>query len=165
MNQMMYYVKGKNKIVFKNVNCNIKDATFAIQYIPSVNCGDDDSGLIEGVGFMDNFVQTERNNDCPFEPSYLYSTSFSSCNNTSVEEQLSDNQIKLFPNPVTTELKINSSFQLNNFMIINSVGAVILKDNLSNSRSINVSSLSDGLYIIKMQDKSGKYYQSKFLKQ
>lgn len=43
--QLMYYVKGKNKIVFKNANCDLSKAKFDIQYIPAIDCENDDSEM------------------------------------------------------------------------------------------------------------------------
>lgn len=120
--------------------------------------------LIEGVGYKDRFTSTNYA-DCPFEPYYIYSTGFSTCNITSVEDYLKNNQIKLFPNPTSTDLKLNSSLKLVEYTIINNIGEVALKGSISDSQTIKISSLNDGLYIIKMIDKSGNSYESKFIKQ
>lgn len=124
-----------------------------------------ETSLIEGAGFKDKFDVTGYLGYCPFEPSAVYSTGFSSCSVTSVQDYVKENQIKLFPSPANTELKINFSLQFTEYSILNSVGAVILKGNLSDLQSINISSLATGLYVIKIQDKSGNNYQSKFIKQ
>lgn len=129
------------------------------------NCSDNESDLVEGVGFMDHFVHSYRDNECPFEPSAVYYTSFSTCYFTSVQEYLTDGQIKIFPNPTSFELNISSSLQITEYTILNNIGATILKGNLLEPRSINVSSLASGLYIIKIQDRSGNTKQSKFIKQ
>jgi len=129
------------------------------------NCTDNESALVEGAGFMDNFVQTSRDNECPFEPTYVYSTSFSTCYITSIGAYANNKRIELFPNPAVSELKINSSVKMLEYSIINTIGEIVLNGNIADSQHINVSSLGDGLYTIKMQDKSGKQYQSKFIKQ
>ena len=129
------------------------------------NCIDDAADLVEGIGFMDNFIHTGRGNDCPFEPYVVYTTGFSTCYFTSVKDYSKDYQVKLYPNPASSELKINSSVQIHEYTILNNIGTVVLKGNLLDVQSINVSSLSTGLYIIKLQDKSGKSYQSKFIKE
>lgn len=43
--QVMYYVKGSNKIVFKNADCDLSKATFDIQYVPAVDCDNDDAEI------------------------------------------------------------------------------------------------------------------------
>lgn len=129
------------------------------------NCIDDESDLVEGVGFMDHFVRSYRDNECPFEPVEVYYTGFSTCYFTSVKEHLKNEQITLYPDPTILELKINSSLQISEYTIINNIGAIILKGNLADSKSIDVSSLVNGMYVIKIQDKSGNTKQSKFIKQ
>lgn len=124
-----------------------------------------ETSLIEGAGFKDKFDVTGYLGYCPFEPSAVYSTGFSSCSVTSVQDDVKENEIKLFPNPTSNELKINSSLKLVEYIIINNVGAVVLKGNGSDIQSIKVSSLDDGLHIIKTLDKAGNNYQSKFIKQ
>lgn len=124
-----------------------------------------ETSLIEGAGFKDKFDVTAYLGYCPFEPSAVYSTGFSSCSVTSVQDYVKETQIKLFPNPTRNELKINSSLKLVEYIIYNNVGAVVLKGNGSDIQSIKVSSLDDGLYIIKTLDNAGNNYQSKFIKQ
>ncbi|MES2760605.1 MAG: T9SS type A sorting domain-containing protein [Bacteroidota bacterium] len=129
------------------------------------NCTDNESDLVEGVGFMDHFVHSYRNNECPFEPVEVYYTGFSTCYFTSVQEHLTDSQIRIFPNPVSAELKISGSLKLIEYAITNNVGETVLKGSAIDIQSIKVSSLSDGLYIIKVLDKSGNLKQAKFIKQ
>ena len=124
-----------------------------------------ETSLIEGVGFKDRFDVTGYLGGCPFEPSAVYSTGFSTCNINSVADLSTSRFIETFPNPTNFELNINASLQLNEYSIFNNLGAIILKGNLSGLQSINISSLADGLYVIKIQDKSGNQYQSKFVKQ
>ncbi|MFO0321006.1 MAG: T9SS type A sorting domain-containing protein [Bacteroidota bacterium] len=129
------------------------------------NCPDDQSALVVGVGFMDNFIHSERHNDCPFEPLYLYSTGFSTCNITSVKDYTKDYQIILSPNPASSELKISNLMQIHSYKIFNTIGSVILQGELMESSIISLSTLLNGLYIIQLYDKSGNSYQSKFIKQ
>ena len=147
------------------------------------------STLIEGLGFQDNFIQTwlpgcfleplridqtdlrtcNINNDitCPdtFDPNGL---AILKCNiNTYItEHNQKSNAIHLYPNPVTTELKItNSQTTFCDYTIINTIGKLILKGSYTDKESINVSALTNGLYVIELHDKQGNAYQSKFIKQ
>jgi hypothetical protein len=195
LNKKVYYLDvtggANNELLWYDFNLNVGDTvpgTYAygrsdvnrdrvVQSIDSTlicgsyhkrfkfNCIDNESDLLEGVGFMDHFVHSYRDNECPFEPVEVYYTGFSTCYFTSVGEYFKDDQIKLFPNPTSSELKISSSLQITEYTIVNNIGAIILKGNISDTQPINVSSLASGLYIIKIQDKSGKHYQSKFIKQ
>ncbi|MFN8114929.1 MAG: T9SS type A sorting domain-containing protein [Bacteroidia bacterium] len=124
-----------------------------------------ETSLIEGVGFKDKFDRTGYLGDCPFEPYAVYSTGFSTCDINSLADFRSSQLIKLFPNPAFSELKINASFHLTEYLILNNVGTVVLKGSIFDKQSIDVSSLSSGLHIIKILDKSGNSYQSKFIKQ
>jgi hypothetical protein len=123
------------------------------------------TSLIEGVGFKDKFDVTGYEGGCPFEPQSVYSTGFSTCNINSVADLSSNRLIEIFPNPSNLELNINASLQLTEYSILNNVGAFLLKGNLSDKQSVNISSLATGLYFIKVRDKSGNNYQSKFIKQ
>ena len=124
-----------------------------------------ETSLIEGVGFKDKFDVTGYLGDCPFEPSAVYSTGFSTCDINSVADLSSNEFIKLFPNPVCDELKINTSFQLSEYVITNNLGKVLLKADLLNSQNINVSGLAGGIYFISLKDQKGRNYQSKIIKQ
>lgn len=123
------------------------------------------TSLIEGVGFEDKFDVTGYLDFCPFEPQVVYSSVFSTCNINSVESYVKGNQIKLYPNPVTTELKIQESLPLVFYTITNNLGELILQGNYSDKETINVSIISDGIYFLKIQDKQGQTYQAKFVKQ
>lgn len=195
INKKVYYLDvtgGTNTdILWYNFNLNVGDtvpSTYAyVRYMPSrdrvvqsidstlicgsyhkrfnFNCTDNESDLVEGVGFMDHFVNSLRDNECPFEPVEVYYTSFSTCYFTSIDEYLKDNLIKISPNPAGSELKISTSAQITEYEILNAMGATMLKGSISNSEYINVASLASGLYVVKIQDKSGKCNQSKFIKQ
>jgi hypothetical protein len=126
--------------------------------------GDFETDLIEGIGFHDNFIHTLFP-DCPFEPSEVDHTDYY-CTVTSINvRDVSLEQIKLYPNPSTSEIKINSIISFSNYTITNELGEIVLRGNYPIDRSINIKSILNGSYFIKMQDKMGNYYQSKFIKQ
>ena len=127
------------------------------------NCTDYASGLIEGAGYMDHFIHTQRHNDCLFEPVEIYSSGLSTCYFTSVKDYVKENQIKLYPNPASSELKISPLINFSNYSILNNLGEIVLYG--TDSSNISVAILTSGLYIINIHDKSGNYYQSKFIKQ
>jgi hypothetical protein len=124
-----------------------------------------DTDLIEGVGFVDRFFQTNYV-DCPFEPTYMYDTQFSICNITSVYEagKNGKNEFQISPNPVVSELQINSPAPFVSYKIFDAFGKLVEKG--SNTKEpVNVSQLGAGIYIIEIQDKQGRTQQSKFIKQ
>jgi hypothetical protein len=127
-----------------------------------------DLGLIEGVGYEDNFLQTGYP-DCPFEPIYIYHTDFS-CSITSVENRSDISmQIQLFPNPVLNDLQINFSKQNMIFpleySIMDCLGKIVSHGIFTDDKSLNVSELNNGLYLLLLQDDEKKIFQSKFIKQ
>lgn len=124
-----------------------------------------EGNLIEGVGFSSNFINGFTSECPPFEPGELDYTSFSTCTVNSAAEYLKEQQIKLFPIPTSSELEINTSLILREYVIINNVGEVVLKERVTNIQSIKVGSLADGIYMIQLKDNSGNNYQSKFIKQ
>lgn len=73
----------------------------------------------------------------------------------------SNNLFKVYPNPVTTELKINSSEQIVKIEIYNILGAIELT---TNQNAINVQELKPGIYFAKAYSSKGIAIQ-KFIKQ
>ncbi|MDC3260358.1 FG-GAP-like repeat-containing protein [Winogradskyella sp.] len=56
--------------------------------------------------------------------------------------------IKIYPNPVTSELSIKTNKNIEKFEIYNLIGQKVLENTFS--KKINVSSLSDGIYFLKL---------------
>ena len=135
------------------------------QFQVCINGGGFETQLIEGLGFKDNFIKTLFI-DCPFEPVYIDHTTLSTCGFASIYESNSiKNLVQVYPNPVTTELKItNSQTTFCDYTIINTIGKLILKGSYTDKEFINVSALTNGLYVIELHDKQGNAYQSKFIK-
>lgn len=130
------------------------------------NCIDYASSLTEGVGFMDDFIHTYRDNECPFEPPYVYSTGFSTCNTVGIYEvNIAKTNLHIYPNPVTSDFKINSSLTLSNYTIINNLGEIVQQEKYTNQESILFSEYLSGLYLISLQDEQGNTYHTKFMKQ
>jgi len=74
-----------------------------------------------------------------------------------------NNTIKLYPNPVTNELKIEFEGS-STFEILNMMGQIVYKGNLVEITSVNTSNLSLGVYMIKLMQ--GNLIQlKKFIKE
>lgn len=71
----------------------------------------------------------------------------------------------LYPNPASSQLNIQSqnNLSINKIMIYNMLGKTILEQS-GNAESINIQSLSNSIYIIKIES-GEKIYQTKFIKQ
>ncbi len=65
--------------------------------------------------------------------------------------------VKLYPNPVANELSITNAGEISKVHVINMTGKVVMNVNTTSSQiKIDVSSLDDGLYIVKMMGDNGK---------
>lgn len=69
--------------------------------------------------------------------------------------------ISIYPNPVKEVINIHSDVELNEWRIMDMNGKTILQGNMSSS--IQVSSLSEGVYILEVMNKDRSYY-TKFIK-
>lgn len=133
-----------------------------------INCSF--GNLIEGVGFTSSFVQTSSIEMCAFEPTYMHTTTFS-CTSVSVNElsNSSENSRGLFPNPVINILQINYADQNLILPIAYSIfdysGRIVCNDIYTDDKVFDVSKLKSGLYLIRLQDKQQKTFQSRFVKQ
>ncbi len=76
--------------------------------------------------------------------------------------KISKNQLSIYPNPVTDFIQIDAT-QYTKANIYNVNGQLVLQAGSSNR--IDVSQLSNGLYIIKATDKAGNLHTAKFSKQ
>lgn len=77
-----------------------------------------------------------------------------------------ENQITAYPNPVNSTLNLNSLDNIDNakFSIVNTLGKNEVTSKSLNSKSIDVSGLSSGVYILSVE-KDQKVKQIKFIKQ
>ena len=67
---------------------------------------------------------------------------------------------QIYPNPVSDKLFIQSETDIRKFEIYNITGQQMLTGNIENLKSINVSTLPAGIYVLKMGN-----YQGKFVKE
>lgn len=73
--------------------------------------------------------------------------------------------LRLYPNPAHNRLSINSELGvMREVRIINTLGAEVLRADLSNTADIDVSSLSAGVYRIVLTTDDGKQIASSFVK-
>ena len=123
-------------------------------------------GLPEGGEYSGDFVE-----DGIFYPSqagvgehliqYTY-TNEAGCEATAEESilvdpctgivELSDNSIKVFPNPARDVVKLTSVSEMLNIQVFNNLGQVIIETNIAgNSCQLNTSDLESGLYFIRIE--------------
>lgn len=78
-----------------------------------------------------------------------------------VEEVAAKNTIKVYPNPVKNILTIETTAIIAEVEVYTLVGKKVLQ---SNSKNINVSSLSEGLYLLKVTSTQGTQTIQRFIK-
>lgn len=84
---------------------------------------------------------------------------------TAINPIIQESGIKIYPNPVTSVLKIsNINRNIQNIAIFDLSGKKVMSFNEITSQGINVSPLEKGLYIVSLKTASGTYSE-KFLKQ
>jgi len=76
--------------------------------------------------------------------------------NTDIES-IEVQSLQIYPNPVKDELFIQSETDINKIRIYDIAGKQILTNNLTNGKSINVSELPSGIYVLKIGNYSEKF--------
>jgi DNA-binding beta-propeller fold protein YncE len=80
----------------------------------------------------------------------------------------SNNLLKIFPNPASTQINLELEIGIQNAVIIvaNVLGEIVLTQQLgsSNNANIDITQLSNGLYFIQVKD-NNKLFTQKFIKQ
>jgi hypothetical protein len=71
------------------------------------------------------------------------------CAPLSIEEQSANDQILIYPNPTTSQLSIITALEINEIEILDTGGKTIMKSD-QNTKIINTSNLSNGIYLIKI---------------
>ncbi|SMC32045.1 T9SS type A sorting domain-containing protein [Moheibacter sediminis] len=72
-------------------------------------------------------------------------------------------EIKIYPNPVKENLHLETSAQIEKIELFNIIGQKLKEFNL-NSKTLNLSKESKGIYILKIQMKNGKVETKKIIK-
>ena len=86
---------------------------------------------------------------------------------TGYDENIDNKSVNLFPNPVKNTLNIllEKNLESSQFEIVNILGSTIMTGSLNNTNAIDLTSISNGIYVIKLSNPNGVYYQHKFVKQ
>lgn len=86
-------------------------------------------------------------------------------NTISVKEQVKDEDIELFPNPVENTAKVNFDIPIaGNYAIVNMKGQVVSQQNFDQTTSVvlETASFTNGLYFINFRFQNGKQTQRRF---
>ena len=80
------------------------------------------------------------------------------------EINLQDNaSISLFPNPANDFITVKSSSEIVSMKAVNMLGQIVIIQT-GNSNNLNISTLSPGLYVLKLVDSKGLKTQKQFIK-
>ncbi len=74
----------------------------------------------------------------------------------SLSEILPDNNIKLYPNPSSNNISLSNINSKTSISIYNIQGELVLYEIIYQDKSINISNLSNGIYIVKVGNKEFK---------
>ena len=133
---------------------------------------------IEGIGnyegiyypFHTNTAENWGNTRCYIHNGDLLYSNYSHGGNNCIDplmgvENISeDNSITLYPNPTSKDVNISSENIINSIEVFNSIGQRVYQTKVnSKSKSINISSLSKGVYIIVANTDKG-YIRKKLIK-
>jgi len=78
---------------------------------------------------------------------------------TSISEQQEDELLNVFPNPVKDYLSINSKGEINRVIVMDILGKILINTQVKSDRKIDVSSLSQGNYLIKCMGNETKTFR------
>jgi Leucine-rich repeat (LRR) protein len=109
---------------------------------------------------IDDFNSTSFKNEISNQVGH--SITFTDNCSTLSNEEFSITDFVIFPNPVKNTLTIESEKEISKIEIYNNIGKLILKK--INSKKMNISLLSKGIYMLKIVGKNGTIKTKKILK-
>ncbi len=83
----------------------------------------------------------------------------------STSDVANKNKITVYPNPAKSEVFLNSNTKINSVSIFNMEGRQVFTQKANNIKSLNISILPNGNYILQSVDENGKAAQTKLIKQ
>ena len=106
---------------------------------------------------VDDYIKA-NNGESPYLTFYWHKDAtavyYEDCAALGLDDEVLEKSITLYPNPVTNILTIDSEIQLTKVEIFSLLGQKV-KDINSHFNSVNVSNLSKGVYIVKLQSENG----------
>ncbi|WP_299129034.1 LamG-like jellyroll fold domain-containing protein [uncultured Winogradskyella sp.] len=128
-------------------NSNIAQFNYNSQLTPNLSCV-----AVDNVAYANNtFSQRDAAN--------VFTTA---CTLLSVEEFDAVNDLIIYPNPTSSFINIETKFEFKNAVIYSILGKEVLQ---ISSKSINISELNNGVYLIKVKDENGNISIKRFVKQ
>jgi hypothetical protein len=153
-----YSVNIQNAEITVMTNYTVGDNTAICHSVDTLTIGTLDSGNYKlttslTVNLLNAIFDTDTIN-------------FTVDNVLSVSETELDNDINIYPNPFANELqiKVNTTKNLTSLEIYSATGTKIKQVKFNHSERINVSDLTNGIYLIVLTDKNGNRYTRKMIK-
>jgi len=85
---------------------------------------------------------------------------------TSLEPEIKEKSLKIYPNPTKNIVNIENQENIENLILLDMQGKVILEKNIanpSNSLQINLPEMTEGIYLLKILDSKGNVFTEKLL--
>lgn len=81
------------------------------------------------------------------------------------DHSIDNNKIKIFPNPFTDSIQLNSENKMNQFSIYETNGKKVVQEKIdSNAKNINTKNMGSGVYLLKIQTEDGVWTTKKIIK-
>jgi ELWxxDGT repeat protein len=129
--------------------------------IPLYDISESDLPMVTNVGYINNKLIFIKETIANGKELWSLDTTTLSASNLK-----SSKRIKIYPNPVSTDLTIEPSFTGNyQLKVVNQLGQLVLKQiQNTSSTSLDVSNLSKGLYFLNINSENGEKQTIKFIK-
>jgi predicted dienelactone hydrolase len=166
-------IKGGGHCYFANNNFNCSFGEGTCTPNPTITRADQQDATLD---FTKIWLRRFLKNDCvagsSFQDSLLASTRISyrqnnpiNCTSVGINNSANFNDLKVYPNPANEFLIVENNVEIKTLLIIDVVGRVIYSSSLNeNKQNINVKTFDDGIYYLKVTNKSGGSSIVKWLK-
>lgn len=74
-------------------------------------------------------------------------------------------EVIIYPNPATDKISLSSNFTLRNAEVYDMKGSAVLTKAIPFDKEVDINSLQQGIYILRVTDDMGKRYVTKFIKE
>ena len=150
------------KVTGADKRCNFLGISSISAFIRVANPGDS-----AGNFFLDLTVNTYQNHKEPIDTLQALFEQWGGCSASYVSSATAKTAIKIFPNPVTDFLTLESSNEINNVDVINSENVVLRKisGKFSKNLKMDFSNLEPGIYFLLVRTLDGSFVSLKFVKE
>ena len=116
----------------------------------------------ESLSENNNYIAFKFNAATTFDNLYLDNFTYENNPSLATDTFLSDNEFKIYPNPVINILNIDAN-NITSISIYSVNGKEVLSKD-TNTNKVNVSALANGLYFINIKDNEDRITIKKFIK-